>query len=1365
MFRVLTNAIAQFDLRLLLFAALIATAAVFNAFQIVSHARDWQGRGRMLRLLFAGTGPAAAMWAVHFLAIRAYAWDLPTAYDPTLVALALLLAIVTTTTGFALAAPEGRLPAVAGGALIGLGIALTHVVGMRALEVPAVLHRSLPVAILLNVLAAALCCAAMIAHRELGRRWALWIASALLALAICGLHFAAVGTIVATSDMATELSQSYISGTTLAIVAACITALIMAAGQIANLRMVLSSRDAERDLRGRHAVLQAREEELRQQNVRFDMALRSLPHGLIMVDAERRLLVCNKRFADMYGIPPELTKPGTALTALVDHRIATGTFTIRDAEAYRAEALGPVTKPTVKTRYLSGGRTILVSRRPTPEGGWLSIHEDITERRRLQATEREAKETLAAVFDAVPAAIICIAIDRRVMLWSRGAEHIFGYTADETVGQPYKLEPVGAKAESDRLFERILAGETMRDVHVRRRRKDGSLVDISLSCAAMRDRDGAVSGIVYACDDLTERERLAARLEAQNELLKQREEKLKTQNEQLDTALTNMAQGLAMFDGQERLILANSRYGELLGLNPEEMEPGTTLSRIVELRAAKGFYPGKSGSDVLQAMRDRLRGGELTDLIMRPEDRRIVSATVRPRVDGGWIVTLSDISEQERLKKQLQEQNEQLDAALNNMSQGLAMFDGEQRLVVCNKLYGAMYSLTPEQMRPGTTVRQVLEYRFAQGLYKTHDFVETLINRLGQLPADTHRLADGRVIHVTYRRMANGGLVITHEDITTRERLSAQLEEQHRLLKAQEEKLKAQNVQLDVALNNMVQGLAMFDADRRVVIANNRYAELYNLTPDQVKSGTHLRAIIEQRIANGDIRGKSADEIIQAVLRHISPTGESQYTTRTGDGRYIFVSTKPMANGFTVTTHQDITEQRRSEAKIVHMALHDALTGLPNRLLFNERLEHALTRTKRGDIIAAHLLDLDHFKNVNDTLGHPAGDKLLKAVTERLRRAARETDTIARMGGDEFAILQVGIPEIADAGALARRVIDAVREPYEIDGHQVIIGTSVGIAIGPTDGAAPDQLMRNADLALYRAKGDGRGAFSFFEAGMDARMQERRAMEYDLRKALVNGEFELFYQPVVNLQSSHISVFEALLRWRHPEKGLIPPAAFIPLAEEVGFIVPLGEWVIRQACATVARWPSDAKVAVNLSPVQFRSSGLVQTVISALAASGLSPERLELEITEATLLQDGEAALAMLYQLREVGVSIAMDDFGTGYSSLNYLQSFPFDRIKIDRSFIKDITEGAGSLNIVRAVAALARGLGMEATAEGVETELQREKAVSEGCTEMQGLLFSQPRPAHEIEQLYFPDLGKAGSSQAAEDAGRPPIAARAGAR
>ena len=342
------------------------------------------------------------------------------------------------------------------------------------------------------------------------------------------------------------------------------------------------------------------------------------------------------------------------------------------------------------------------------------------------------------------------------------------------------------------------------------------------------------------------------------------------------------------------------------------------------------------------------------------------------------------------------------------------------------------------------------------------------------------------------------------------------------------------------------------------------------------------------------------------------------------------------------------------------------------------------------------------------------------------------------MGGDEFVIVQAPITDPAEATALAQRIIASISEPFDLDGHQATIGASIGIAVGPGDGLIPDRLLRNADLALYRAKGDGRGTFRFFEPAMDLQMQTRRIMEQDLRKALPAGEFELYYQPVVNLASNDISGFEALIRWNHPRQGLVSPATFIPLAEEIGFIVPMGEWVIRQACATAAGWPDDLHVAVNISAVQFRSPGLMQVIVGALAASGLHPTRLEIEITETVLLHNKEATLAVLHQLRSLGVRIAMDDFGTGYSSLTYLQCFPFDKIKIDRSFVKDITENTGSLNIVRAVAALANGMGMTTTAEGVETSEQRDRIASEGCTEMQGFLFSRPLPAPEIERLYL---------------------------
>jgi diguanylate cyclase (GGDEF)-like protein len=439
---------------------------------------------------------------------------------------------------------------------------------------------------------------------------------------------------------------------------------------------------------------------------------------------------------------------------------------------------------------------------------------------------------------------------------------------------------------------------------------------------------------------------------------------------------------------------------------------------------------------------------------------------------------------------------------------------------------------------------------------------------------------------------------------------------------------------------------------------------------------------------------------------------------------------------FALDNFDQEAKRKQAEANAQYLATHDALTGLSNRVHLNEALQHALARAKRGEVIAVHLLDLDHFKDVNDTLGHAAGDKLLMMVADRLRSAVRETDAVARMGGDEFAILQVDIDRPATASLLALRIIESVSRPYDIDGHAAVIGTSVGIAIGPTDGTSAEQLMRSADLALYRAKADGRGSHRFFEPEMDAQVRERRAIERDLREALAGGEFELHYQPIVNLELNEVTGVEALIRWRHPHRGLLLPGAFIPAAEEIGVIVPLGEWVLRTACAAAATWPNTVAVSVNLSPLQFKNQRLVSAVVDALVGSGLAPERLELEITETALFQDSEATFATLYELRALGVRIALDDFGTGYSSLSYLQSFPFHKIKIDRSFVQDISEGVGSLSIVRAVTALAKGLGMTTTAEGVETQEHFNAVKIEGCTEMQGFLFSRPLPSTDLDQL-----------------------------
>jgi diguanylate cyclase (GGDEF)-like protein/PAS domain S-box-containing protein len=440
-----------------------------------------------------------------------------------------------------------------------------------------------------------------------------------------------------------------------------------------------------------------------------------------------------------------------------------------------------------------------------------------------------------------------------------------------------------------------------------------------------------------------------------------------------------------------------------------------------------------------------------------------------------------------------------------------------------------------------------------------------------------------------------------------------------------------------------------------------------------------------------------------------------------------------------LVTFLDVTEKRRAERRLAHMACHDDLTGLPNRAFFRKSLDAALARLnpaadhRAAGSAGVFYLDLDQFKAVIDTLGHAAGDALLRAVAERLRAGLRPTDVLARFGGDEFAVLHCGLKSPDEASALASYICDLVARPFLIDGQAVEIATSIGVAMAPGDGVTSDLLLKNADMALYRAKEEGRRAFRFFEPGMDARARARRLLEIDLRRALPAGQFELYYQPLVSLKTGAITGFEALLRWHHPSRGMVPPAEFIPLAEEIGLIAPLGEWVLRQACAEAARWPGELKIAVNLSPVQFRTGNLTHSILTALASSGLPASRLEVEITETILLAESEANLTLLHRLRALGVSVSMDDFGTGYSSLSYLRAFPFDKLKIDRSFVSDLAAGGGCMAIVRAVTSLGLSLGISTTAEGVETSEQLEWLRNEGCTEMQGYYFSPPVPANKI--------------------------------
>ena len=560
-----------------------------------------------------------------------------------------------------------------------------------------------------------------------------------------------------------------------------------------------------------------------------------------------------------------------------------------------------------------------------------------------------------------------------------------------------------------------------------------------------------------------------------------------------------------------------------------------------------------------------------------------------------------------------------------------------------------------------------------------------------------------------------------------------------------EDMLREQNGRFDAAVRYLPVGLSMFDAERRLIMCNSVYREMYLLEEKDSQPGTPFEDIMRCH-ADNDTRAPDdaqtgMDDWIEQHKQRLTEGKAFTDPIQLSDGRIIFVRVGPIAGGGWVDVHEDVTERTRQDAKIAHMARHDMLTGLVNRVQLHERLRHALDCENEGERTALLFLDLDHFKEVNDTLGHRVGDSLLKVVAQRLRGCVRKSDTVARVGGDEFVVmLGTDDPDIEPAG-LVTRLIEAVADPYEIDGHKCLIGASVGIAISNGESDS-DALLAQADLALYRSKGDGRGTFRFFEEEMNRSARCRREMERDLRAALANGEFQLHYQPLVNLETNEIAGCEALLRWHHRERGLVSPLEFIPIAEESGLILPIGEWVLRQACADAATWPDHVKVAVNLSPIQFRSRALVQTVFNAIATAAISPDRLELEITESALLSDSDETLAALQKLNSIGVRIAMDDFGTGYSSLRYLRSFPFDKIKIDKSFISGLFDGESSIAIVRAITGLGHALGISITAEGVETQEQLDVVRLEGCTEMQGYLFSKPKPAAELD-VYFSNYGR----------------------
>jgi diguanylate cyclase (GGDEF)-like protein/PAS domain S-box-containing protein len=586
------------------------------------------------------------------------------------------------------------------------------------------------------------------------------------------------------------------------------------------------------------------------------------------------------------------------------------------------------------------------------------------------------------------------------------------------------------------------------------------------------------------------------------------------------------------------------------------------------------------------------------------------------------------------------------------------------------------------------------------------------------------KAADGRSFQIVNKPLANGGWVATMEDITERQILEQERDRNFAFLRQIVDHIPTQITVKDMR-------------DRRYVLANRVAAAQFGLPCEAIVGKTALDLFPKR---SADIIAADDEKTLQSAdgLFKDEHSWESQALgQRFITSRRIGIPDQSGETRYIINVVDDVTERRRADEKIAHLAHYDALTDLPNRVLFRERIERELRATGRGKQFALLYIDVDEFKGINDSLGHHVGDELLKAVAGRLRSCVRETDHVARLGGDEFAVIQTDVVNADEVVEFVARVQEAIRQPYQCLGHHLSTDASIGIALAPQDGTDLDQLIKNADLAMYGAKADGRRTYRFFEPAMDARAKARLTLERDIRQALVDGGFEIHYQPLVDLVSDEVTGCEALLRWRHPVRGMVSPADFVPVAEDTGLIVELGEWVLRTACAEAATWPNHIRLAVNVSPVQLKCPTLALKIASALATSGLPAGRLELEITEAVLIRDDETALAILHQLRAIGIRIALDDFGTGYSSLSYLKRFPFDKIKIDRCFVTDIAEIDGSSVIVQAVVNIAAAGNMTTTAEGVETLEQKEMLRKLGCTQMQGYLFSAAKPGPEVRKLF----------------------------